>query len=51
MYGMPVPDEKLQADLDSGRVVLGGCCISLDDPAWKCRECGAVFYKDISGDT
>ena len=49
MYGMPVPGEKLQADIDSGRVVLGGCCISMDDPAWKCRECEADFYKDIFG--
>ncbi|SHJ63607.1 hypothetical protein SAMN02745165_02832 [Malonomonas rubra DSM 5091] len=50
MYGMPAYDKKLQADLDSGRVVLGGCCVSLNDPAWKCTECGADFYKETPED-
>lgn len=46
MYGMPAFDEKLQASLDAGSIVFGGCCTSLDDPAWKCRKCGADFFKD-----
>ena len=32
--------EKLQADLDSGRVVLGGCVIGPDfEPNRHCNEC------------
>jgi hypothetical protein len=38
-YGLPLFTAELNADLDAGRVVLGGCCIGGDDPAWVCREC------------
>lgn len=30
----------LQAELDSGRKVLGGCVISAEAPAYGCRACG-----------
>jgi hypothetical protein len=23
-----------------GEIVLGGCCVSGDDPKWFCRDCG-----------
>jgi len=45
LYGMPFLDEKLQADLDNGRVVLGGCCRTDNDPVWKCNSCGIEFYR------
>ena len=47
LYGMPMFDEKLQIDLDEGRIVLGGCCIAVDDPVWRCAECGADFWKNL----
>ncbi len=40
MYGYMPIDEKLQEKLDSGKIVLGGCCVGPDDPGWECGECG-----------
>lgn len=31
---------RFQARIDAGLVVLGGCCVHSDDPAWRCRDCG-----------
>jgi len=31
--------------VDEGRVVLGGCCIGVDDPDWCCSECGLMMYR------
>lgn len=44
-YGMPAYSEKLQADLDAGRIVLGGCELTEHDPTWECINCGQQFYK------
>ena len=45
LYGMPAFSAKLQADLDAGKVVLGGCCVTTLDPAWQCVECEAQIFK------
>lgn len=38
-YGFPVLDEKLNRDLNDGRVVLGGCEIYPDQPEFECSQC------------
>lgn len=38
-YGLPVYSEELQKQLDSGAVVLGGCCVTGEDPRWHCNAC------------
>ncbi|MEE1420718.1 MAG: hypothetical protein UF218_03415 [Eggerthellaceae bacterium] len=40
---MPVFDEKLEHDLDAGLIVLGGCCVTGEDPEWHCNDCGCEF--------
>jgi len=45
LYGHPDPSETLFQDLREGRVVLGGCCITDDDPAWQCTSCETLIYK------
>lgn len=56
LYGMPAFSEKLQRDLDSGKIVLGGCCITGYDPKKHCNDCGedfanlAVFYAPDNKD-
>lgn len=45
LYGMPILDEELQQNLDEGRTVIGGCCMSLDDPIWECSYCGQQIFK------
>jgi hypothetical protein len=32
--------ERLQPELDAGRVILGGCDCSENDPQWRCLACG-----------
>ena len=44
-YGYPAFSPELQADMAAGRVVLGGCCITGDDPAWKCIDCEAMMFR------
>ena len=55
LYGMPAFSGELQAKLDSGKVTLGGCCISCaddgrgntvrTDPARRCNDCGKSFAR------
>ena len=45
LYGLPAWSAELEADLKAGRVAIGGCCITGDDPAWKCMECEAEIYR------
>jgi len=26
-------------DLDKGDIVLGGCCVTENDPEWHCKDC------------
>ena len=39
MYGLPDFNDELERELEAGRVVLGGCVISGEDPKWQCNEC------------
>ena len=47
MYGLP--SQEFMAELDKednkGKFQLGGCCISNDDPAFSCNDCGFQFGK------
>ena len=45
-WGYPVHSVELGRDLESGRVVLGGCVVSGDDPVWACSECGTQMWSD-----
>jgi hypothetical protein len=45
-YGMPDFSPELRMDLDEGKIVLGGCCVSGDDPEWQCVECGIQIYRE-----
>lgn len=45
LYGYPVISEELNNDINSRRVVLGGCVITGDDPSWQCVVCKTPFYK------
>lgn len=50
LYGMPAIDEQMERDVDEGRLVLGGCLIGFDDPAWSCTTCGAPIKRPCGGD-
>jgi len=40
LYGLPGFDDEMQGELDSGRLALGGCCITGYDPNRHCNACG-----------
>jgi hypothetical protein len=50
LYGLPHFTAQRKSDLDQGRVVLGGCCVFGDDPAWHCLACqhrwGSLAWPD-----
>lgn len=50
LYGMPAFDRQMELDIEEGRLVLGGCAIGHDDPAWSCTTCGAPIKKPSDGD-
>jgi len=47
LYGLPVPSPELEARLEAGEVVLGGCEIVLGEPMpeFRCLDCGAGFSR------
>jgi hypothetical protein len=46
LYGYPAFSQKLQADLDAGRVVLGGCVVWEGRPDHACTSCRFEFRTD-----
>jgi len=46
LYGMPAFSPKLEMELDEGTIVLGGCCITDNDPEWQCVGCGIQIYRE-----
>ena len=45
LYGLPDYSPEFEKRIEDGKIALGGCCISNDDPVWKCVECEADIYK------
>jgi hypothetical protein len=41
IYGLP--SNEMQLAEFEGKIALGGCVISGDDPAFVCRDCGERF--------
>jgi len=48
LYGYPAYSVELEADMKAGRIAIGGCCITGDDPASKCLECETEIYMEKS---
>ena len=45
MYGLPEYTDELRAELDAGRVFLGGCTMFDDNPVWVCRVCAQSWGR------
>ena len=39
LWGYPMQDEKLDKALAQKKIVLGGCCVTGNDPYWECNDC------------
>lgn len=46
LYGYPNFDDKMKGKLDSGELVLGGCELLDDAPAWQCVDCEMNIYRE-----
>jgi hypothetical protein len=47
-YGLPAYTSKLETGLAAGKIILGGCCVTEDDPLWECTNCHTKFWKIFS---
>lgn len=48
LYGYPSDDPKLHADIDEGKIVLGGCCITGSEAEWQCFKCETRMFRDYT---
>lgn len=44
-YGEPMMSEEEYYNTYHEHVIYGGCCVSDDNPEWKCSKCGLEIYK------
>ena len=42
-YGLPYFSEEERQQVEAGKIVLGGCVLTGDDPDWQCVDCGKSF--------
>jgi hypothetical protein len=45
LFGLPSFSGNLRKKLENNEVVLGGCCITEDNPSWKCFDWSTVIIK------
>jgi hypothetical protein len=45
LYGLPSFTPALKQRIKENKVVLGGCCVTGNDPVWKCTSCNTVIYR------
>ena len=45
LYGMPAYDEEMHKEVEEGLTIIGGCCVSNDDPVWQCSKCKQQIYR------
>ena len=49
LYGyLTVPDERMQRDIDAGRVRLGGCTVTDRSPERVCLACGWELVEEYA---
>ena len=45
LYGYPALDDNLDRAVEECKIVLGGCCVTDNDPDYQCVECQALIYS------
>lgn len=45
LWGLPIGTPDLDKALEKHEVVLGGCCVSNNDPKWECNDCSFRWGK------
>jgi hypothetical protein len=44
-YGKLKETPELHENIEAGKIVRGGCCITYDDPRWCCVDCLTNIYS------
>ena len=39
VYGLVKIEGELEKELDQNKIILGGCCVSGNDPQFSCNNC------------
>ena len=51
LFGLPAFTPELKAQLDNGKIVLGGCCLpGPDGLVWMCADCGVGYARQTEAD-
>jgi len=45
LWGLANMDSELNKELEDKKVVLGGCCVSGNDPDLECNDCNHRWRK------
>jgi|CXWL01.1.fsa_nt_gi hypothetical protein len=45
LWGLPMITAELTKAVDENKIVFGGCCISENDPVWRCADCYAEIWR------
>ena len=40
LWGLPADMREIEKELERKEIVLGGCCVTGNDPKWACNDCG-----------
>lgn len=46
LWGYPLETAELTTALHENKIILGGCCISENDPVWRCTDCYTQIWSD-----
>lgn len=45
LRGLPIYDKEVQSEIESGKTILGGCFVTMNQPQWACKSCGTEFRR------
>lgn len=45
LWGLPLGTPELDEALKKREIILGGCCVGIDDPKWECNNCSFRWGK------
>ncbi len=47
LSGLPAFDEKMEKDIECGKIIIGGCLVTDNQPQWACKACGTEFIREV----
>ena len=45
LWGYPLETAELTQALLEKKIILGGCCLSDNDPTWECTDCYVKIWR------